>query len=425
MKATTNGRFKIIKSPKPTMEDKMQMQRGTIGDYFTLQRGTTYKSGLLGQPGPVLLGLATIRRNGGFRTDSLRTYGGDSPDKLLVQPGEIYVSLKDVTQSADLLGAVARLPYGSLAGRLTQDTVKLEPKSDDVPLDYLYWLLRTPQYRAYCRAHSTGTTNLGLSREDFLAFPAPEPTSKQLLLAEMLGTLDGKIELNQQINQTLETISRKLFKHWFVDFEFPNEEGKPYKSSGGEMVDSELGEIPKGWKEDLAIKLFELKYGWHLPEWDRKEGNVPVFGSGGLSGFHNNYFVTAPGIIIGRAGKIGPEAVYYSHINFCPLETTFYVSVNNKKCVRYLYFFIKTLSMINTGSSVPNLSRSNIHNIKILIPDEKIIENYDRIVEPFFELICKNYEQSENLSQIRDELLPKLMSGKIRVPVPKENIEVQ
>ncbi|HOP17629.1 MAG TPA: hypothetical protein PLX99_13530, partial [Gammaproteobacteria bacterium] len=85
-----------------------ETRRATLGDYFTLQRGTTYKSRLLGQPGPVLLGLASIQRNGGFRTDSLRTYGGDSPDKLLVHPGDLYVSLKDVTQSADLLGAVAR-----------------------------------------------------------------------------------------------------------------------------------------------------------------------------------------------------------------------------------------------------------------------------------------------------------------------------
>lgn len=124
-----------------------EKRRSTLGDYFTLQRGTTYKSRLLGQPGPVSLGLATIQRNGGFRTDSLQTYGGDSPDKLLVHPGELYLSLKDVTQSADLLGAIARLPLDQPPGHLTQDTVKLVPKGADVPLDYLYWLLRTPQPR--------------------------------------------------------------------------------------------------------------------------------------------------------------------------------------------------------------------------------------------------------------------------------------
>jgi type I restriction enzyme S subunit len=115
-----------------------EQARQKLGDYCTLQRGTTYKSRLLGLPGPALLGLATIQRNGGFRGDSLETYGGESPAKLLVQPGELYVSLKDVTQSADLLGAVTRLPLGHLPGRLTQDTVKLERRGGDVPRDYLY-----------------------------------------------------------------------------------------------------------------------------------------------------------------------------------------------------------------------------------------------------------------------------------------------
>src|SRR5436190_22935688 len=95
----------------------------TLRDVVTLQRGTTYKSALLGQPGPVLLGLASIQRNGGFRGTNLKTYGGDSPEKLLLGPGDLYVALKDVTQSGDLLGAVARVPASVGFGRLTQDTV--------------------------------------------------------------------------------------------------------------------------------------------------------------------------------------------------------------------------------------------------------------------------------------------------------------
>src|SRR5579872_137091 len=117
-----------------------------LGDYVELQRGTTYQSRLLGLPGPVLLGLASIQRNGGFRYNSLRTYGGESPEKLLLRPGDMYVALKDVTQAADLLGAVSRVPMDIPLGRLTQDTIKLIPKAPDVPSVYIYWLLRTPEY---------------------------------------------------------------------------------------------------------------------------------------------------------------------------------------------------------------------------------------------------------------------------------------
>jgi type I restriction enzyme, S subunit len=96
-----------------------------LGDYVRLQRGNTYQSALLGKSGPTLLGLASIARNGGFRGDNLKTYGGHSDPRILLSPGDIYVSLKDVTQSADLLGAVARVPNSIRSGRLTQDTVKL------------------------------------------------------------------------------------------------------------------------------------------------------------------------------------------------------------------------------------------------------------------------------------------------------------
>ncbi len=147
-----------------------------LGDLVTLQRGKTYKSALKGMPGPYLLGLGAIKRNGGFKGDSLTTYGGDSPDNLLVRPGDLYASLKDVTQSADLLGAVARVPPDFGIGRLTQDTVRLVPKTP-FPENLTYQQLQTPAYREYCRGCATGTTNLGLSRDDFLAYPIIMPAS--------------------------------------------------------------------------------------------------------------------------------------------------------------------------------------------------------------------------------------------------------
>ena len=122
-------------------KNKINKDGKVIGDYFELQRGITYKSALLGQEGPLLLGLSTIERHGGFRKDSLQTYSGESPKKIIVNSKEMYVALKDVTQSAELLGAIARLPPNYGVGRLTQDTVKLIPKSDSVPIDYLYWIM--------------------------------------------------------------------------------------------------------------------------------------------------------------------------------------------------------------------------------------------------------------------------------------------
>ena len=118
---------------------------GTLGHFVTLQRGKTYKSKLLNTPGLYLLGLASIAQNGGFRADNLKTYGGDSPESLLLHPGDLYVSLKDVTQSGDLLGSIARVPESISLGRLTQDTVKLKLADDAPPASY--GLLAAPHAR--------------------------------------------------------------------------------------------------------------------------------------------------------------------------------------------------------------------------------------------------------------------------------------
>jgi len=126
-------------------------------------------------------------------------------------PGDLYVSLKDVTQSADLLGAVARVPPDIEQGRLTQDTVKLVFKNTVVSTNYIYRVLRTPEYREYCRAHATGTTNLGLSREDFLSYQiviAPDGVQKKFDAAA--EALERRFDVNDAESRTLAVLRDSL-----------------------------------------------------------------------------------------------------------------------------------------------------------------------------------------------------------------------
>jgi type I restriction enzyme, S subunit len=175
-----------------------------LGEVVELTRGATYKSALKNRPGPVLLGLGSISRNGGFREDNLATYGGESPDSMVLSPGDLYVSLKDVTQSADLLGAIARVPLHVRRGRLTQDTVKLNFTSPSASRQIVYQTLLTDEYREFCRAHATGTTNLGLSREDFLSYPIIDPG------AEVQNLFERNIEGLDQRAGAATTESRTL-----------------------------------------------------------------------------------------------------------------------------------------------------------------------------------------------------------------------
>ncbi len=429
--------------------------RRVLGDYFTLQRGTTYKSRLLGMPGPVLLGLATIQRNGGFRSDSLQTYGGDSPDKLLVNPGELYLSLKDVTQSADLLGAVARLPRDHPPGRLTQDTVKLAPKAPDIPLDYLYWLLRTPQYRGYCRSHATGTTNLGLARDDFLAFPAPEPSPAQLGIVEALTALDDKIELNRRMSETLEAMARALFKSWFVDFDpvrakaEGRDPGLPKPLADlfpDRLVESDLGEIPEGWERQELGELIDTVKGRsykseELVESDTALVTLKSFARGGgyrpdglksFAGTYKTEQVVTPGDVviactdvtqaadvIGRAAIVRGTSGYRRLV--ASLDTLIARPRDSRTTRAFLYFLGGTEAFVThtyahtTGTTVLHLAKEAVPSFAFARPSKQIVAKFDALAAPALGRIQALEEESGALASLRDTLLPKLISGALRV----------
>ena len=177
-----------------------------LGEIVSLVRGKTYKSSLLSETdGPILLGLGSIEREGGFKCGVWKHYPGETDRKLLLQPGDLYVSLKDLTQACSLLGAVARVPEYVTRGRLTQDTVKLvfHDDANDAIKRYVYWSLRTPQYRAYCKARGTGTTNMSLSRNDFLSWELPPKTAQNDCLIELFELLESKIIFNRRTNDYL------------------------------------------------------------------------------------------------------------------------------------------------------------------------------------------------------------------------------
>ena len=428
-----------------------------LGDYFTLQRGITYESKLLDLPGPVLLGLGSIQRNGGFRADSLRTYGGMSPDKLLVKHGELYVSLKDVTQSADLLGAVARLPRDHAPGRLTQDTVKLEPKNADVPIDYLYWLMRTPGYRSYCKARATGTTNLGLSREDFLSFPANEPNDVQNLLVRILDSLDDKIELNRRTNETLEAMARAIFKSWFVDFDpvRAKASGEPPESIcrrlgltpdildlfPDSLEGAEIGEIPAGWAVAPVGKLAEVVGGgtpstkdeafwndgqhyWATPK-DLSKLATPVLLSSerkitdrGLAQIGSGLLPRGTVLLSSRA-PIGYRAIAEVPI---AINQGFIAMQPNQGVSRlFLLYWAEwahqeIVSRAN-GSTFLEISKGNFRPIPVVTPPASIFAAFDQLLGPIYQRMVCNEREAIALAEQRDTLLPRLLSGEVGIPV--------
>ncbi|WKB37201.1 restriction endonuclease subunit S [Terrilactibacillus sp. S3-3] len=185
-----------------------------------------------------------------------------------------------------------------------------------VDAEYLYRFLTQKTITTYLQAVAESSTSAYPSIKpsiiEDLEIDLP-PIREQKSIAHILSTLDDKIEVNNQINRTLEEMAQTIFKHWFVDFEFPNEQGKPYKSSGGE-VESELGMIPKGWEVKKNSDVLKLNYGKALKSKDRQPGKYPVYGSNGIVGFHNKYLVDGPSIVVGRKGN--PGTVNYVRDSF-------------------------------------------------------------------------------------------------------------
>jgi type I restriction enzyme S subunit len=136
----------------------------------------------------------------------------------MLVPGDLFVSLKGATKDGQMIGSVARVPSSVPGGRLTQDTVRLVFRAPDRGFEhYLYWLLRTPDYRDYCAGRATGSAVVALSRDDFLAYPVPSLTTIRCRIVEGLEGIERKIELNRRMSETLEAIARALFRSWFVN----------------------------------------------------------------------------------------------------------------------------------------------------------------------------------------------------------------
>ncbi len=269
------------------------------------------------------------------------------------------------------------------------------------------------------------------------------PLNEQIKIANILFELDSKIEINQQMNKTLEAICQAIFKQWFIDFEFINEKGKPYRSSGGQMIESELGEIPKGWKVEKFSKIMSIRgrIGWkgYTTEDLVDEGPWVIGGreiNSGYISFTNCKHITQikydespeiklldKDIILAKTGTIGPVAMYRDYMGNGTINPNVAIIRAVGVISEYILYLLKTekcqhhLKEFQTASVQPAINQETIRNMNIIIPEEKIQKKYESLILSITNLINHNVSQIDNLQIIRDSLLPKLMSGKIRVPV--------
>lgn len=304
----------------------------------------------------------------------------------------------------------------SLPARVNQHVCIIRPNSSKLNAKFLQYVLVSPQMQSLLLswANSGGTRNaLTKSMVETLKIPFP-PLKIQKAIAHILGTLDDKIDLNRRMNETLEAMAQAIFKSWFVDFD-----------GCTEFEDSELGRTPKGWEFGKLSDVLELAYGKALKKADRIEGEFPVYGSGGVTGSHNKHLAEGPGIIVGRKGTVGK--VYWEDKPFFPIDTVFYVKPQKGIPLIFAYELLRSLGLedMNTDAAVPGLNRNNAYNKDVCIPDTNALEKFASSVGMLFDKRKQNLRQIEKLISIRDTLLPKLISGELRVDEAEKMVENQ
>ncbi len=351
-----------------------------------------------------------------FNTDQKRVY---ETEKSITELGLKNSSTNILNKGMLIISARGTVGVLAQLGKdmaFNQSCYGIDAKNDISSNDFLYYALKSRIDSIKQKSHGSVFSTITRNTFNDIYLPVPPPAEQQQI-ASVLSSLDDKIELNRRMNKTLEEMGKALFKRWFVDFEFPNENGELYKSSGGEMVESVLGEMPKGWVIKELGEIVELAYGKGLREKERFGGRIPVYGSSGVVGYHNKPLVNGPGIIVGRKGNVG--SVFWEDGDFFPIDTTFYVV--STLSLFFIYYNLLFASFTNTDSAVPGLSRPQAYKTKILVPSLEILEKFDEVINGFFKLTRKNFNENEGLNQIRDSLLPRLMNGKLRVNVYANN----
>ena len=308
-------------------------------------------------------------------------------------------------------------------------------KQDKVLPKYLYYTLKTYNLAEL----NVGSAVPSLTTEVLNKVDVTIPNiDTQTAIAEILSSLDDKIELNNKINQELENLAQTLFKQWFIDFEFPNENGEPYKSSGGEMVDSELGEIPEGWEVYSMDELLEtVSKTYPL----KKVSEVVFLNTGDIQDgkfLHKNFF--NPQNLPGQAKKsISQNDILFSEIRpankrfaYVYFDSSQYVVSTKLMVLRskvemsslFQYFYltqqesIKHLQQLaeSRSGTFPQITFSEVSTIKIALPDFDLVNTFVEIaLKPYYDNQFHIKEENESLVKLRDTLLPKLISGELEI----------
>ena len=428
----------------------------TLGDLIEIKHGWPFKSELFSEDltgKPIVVNIGNFRYTGGFRFDTttLKEYRGAYPKEYELVPGDILVIMTCQTAGGEILGIPGRIPSDGRTYLHNQRMGKVVVKcSDAVDPGFLYYLFMSPDLNRELAVTASGTKILHTSpsRIEAFGFKLPQ-ASEQRAIAAVLGTLDDKIELNRRMNETLEATAQAIFRSWFVDFEPVRAKAAGRKPAGmsaevaalypRRLVKSGAKLLPDGWTSKPLDSIADFLNGLALQKFPpRGTGDLPVIkiaelrrgdteGSD-LAGKHvpPEYIVHDGDVLFSWSGSL--EVVIWCGGKGALNQHLF--KVTSSKYPKWFYFHwikehLRGFQAIAAAkaTTMGHIQRHHLSEALVIVPSEPILKATRTIVEPLVDRVVANNLESRTLHTLRDTLLPKLLSGEVRVKQAEKMME--
>ena len=408
----------------------MKLSKHKLGELIEVTRGASLSGQFYAEEGELIrLTLGNFNMNGGgFKENTSKTdlyYTGTVKDEFILNKGDIITPLTE--QSLGLLGTTARIPENGKYIQ-SQDVALVKCKEGLLDPNFCYYLISSSIVRQQLSAGAQQTKIRHTSPDKIKDCTVWVPEfEEQKRIGRILTDIDEKITLNRQINDNLEAMAKQLYDYWFVQFDFPNEEGKPYKSSGGAMVWNEKlkREIPQEWSDCKLkdfINLFDSKR-VPLSSKDRgeRQGVYPYYGATGIMDYVNDYIFDGDYILLAEDGSTsdakGFPIVQYIWGKNWVNNHAHIILPKNERYTMFTYQMLRSIpaKQIETGSIQKKISQENLCGYKMVLPNSDLLEKYENVVSPLWEKRKRCIEEINTLTKQRDELLPLLMNGQATV----------
>ena len=320
--------------------------------------------------------------------------------------------------------------FADIDGGASSDVLVFRAKEGHSP-SFLYAVLLQDSFFDYVMQGAKGSKMPRGDKEQILRYEMPTLSCSEESIGTFFLNLDQKIRLNEQINQNLEAMAKQLYDYWFVQFDFPNEEGKPYKSSGGKMVWNEKlkREIPQGWNNGMLIDIANITMGQSPDGSSYNEVGEGMLFYQGSTDFGMRFpsvrqYTTAPSRYAKRGDILMSVRAPVGSINIANNDCCIgrgLSAINSKLgSTTHLYYILNDLRIAfeqrnAAGTTFGSITKEDLYSLPIIIPSHEVIRAFDKICSPMFDRQMILGEEIENLTKQRDELLPLLMNGQVSV----------